>query len=280
MKGSVAIAVLAIAFSAGAFLPDTMPSIFAGQALAASENASGNGNSGENTGNGGRSADAGSGDTSSSGGPTSGQGNGGGLLRLLATGSAQPSSTGGTAPAAVATGAPVQLLSLHANGGIGSPVTAYVKEIVATTGQPPGEIHRLLGAGHSYFNSNEQAKANAAYDSRIKRVERYLQANAAAQAALAANGGVPPTLGEYADAVAYLGALDVIADLTSTVEEIAAAQAIVDSFPGLTPASAQVIVAAFEAEATAIAAFEEADNQPYNEERRAVYDALAAEYPL
>jgi hypothetical protein len=75
--------------------------------------------------------------------------------------------------------------------------------------------------------------------------------------------------------VAYLGALEVIADLTSTVEEIAAAQAIVDSFSGLTPAMAEMIVAAFEAEATAIAAFEEADNRPYDEDRRAVYDDIA-----
>jgi hypothetical protein len=161
MKGSVAVAVLAIAFSADAFLQDTMAPVFAGQAFAASANGSGNGKAGEN-GNGGRSADAGSGGASSGGGSSSGQGNGGGLLRLLATGSAKPSSTGGTAPAAVATGAPVQLLSSHANGGTGSPVTAYVKEIVAGTGQPPGEIHRMLGGGHGYFNSDEQAKLNAA----------------------------------------------------------------------------------------------------------------------
>ena len=102
-----------------------------------------------------------------------------------------PDSTGGVAPAA--TGAPLDLLALQANDGTGSPVTAYVMETVEGTDMTPGEIHSLLGAGHSYFNSNEQAKSHAADESRIKRVERYLQANADAQAALEANGGVLPT---------------------------------------------------------------------------------------
>jgi hypothetical protein len=146
---------------------------------------------------------------------------------------------------------------------------------VANTGQAPGEIHRLLGAGHSYFNSSEQAKLNAAYDSRINRVERYLEANAAALAALAANGGVLPSEQEYRDALAYLEAVAVVADPDSTAEEIAAAQAIIDGFPLLDAATAQLVVDAFEAEAAAVAAFVEADNQPYDQERRDVYDDVA-----
>ena len=269
VKGSVAVAVLAIAFSADALLPDTMPPVFAGQAFAANANSDGNGRSGENDDR-GRSADAGSrsGDASSSGGPASGQGNGDGLLRLLANGSA--------APDGVATGAPLQLLPSQANDGTGAPVTAYVMETVGP-GQEAGEIHSLLGAGHSYFNSNEQAKLHAADESRIKRVERYLQANADLQAALTANDGVIPSDEEYGDALAYLGALAVIEDPDSyTEEEVAAAQAIVDSFDFADAAAAQAIIDAYEAAETTVAAFEEADNQPYDEARRAVYDALAA----
>ena len=294
MKSSVAVAVLVIAFSGGAFLQAAMPPIFTGQAFAASANSKGSGKSDSNNGDGGRSADAGSGSANesssggpassqgqgASGGPASGQGQGGGLLRLLATGSTGPS----------ATGAPSQLHPSQPQGGTGAavvtatigppdpkpvaPVTAYVMETAAATGQKPGEIHRLLGAGHSYFNSDEQAKLNAAYDSRIKRVERYLQADAAAQAALTANGGVLPTEQEYLDAVAYLDALAVLADPTSTQEEIDAANLIIAGST-LDAATAQLVVDAHEAEATAIAAFEEADNQPYEEARRAVYDDLA-----
>ena len=288
IKGSVAVAVLTIAFSADAFLPDTIPLIFAGQAFAANANSNGKSNNGN--GNGGRSADArsGSSNASSSGGPASSQGNGGGLLRLLATGSARPSSTDSTAPAGTAVGAPLQLLPSQATGAapatalVGppdpkpvAPVTAYVMETAAATGQKPGEIHRLLGAGHSYFNSNEQAKLNASANSRIKRVERYLQANAAAQAALTANGGISPSGPEYADVLAYLDAVAVLADPISTVEQITAANATIASFPLLDPATAQLVVDAYEAEATAIAAFDEADNQPYDEARRTVYDDLA-----
>ena len=265
INGSIAVAVLAIAFSADAFLPDTMP-VFAGQAFAANANSNGNANGKSNNGDGGRSADARSrsGDASSSGGPASGRGQGGGLRRLL-TGSARPLST---ATAGVATGAPLQLLPPQASGGAGSPVTAYVKKTVEP-GQAPGEIHRLLGAGHSYFNSSEQAKLHASPNSRIKRVERYLDANAAAQTALAENGGVVPLEPDYLIAVA------VIADPTAPPEAKLAAQVIVDAYEAFT-------AEAFTAEAIAarVALFEEADNRPYDAERRAVYDALAVEYPL
>lgn len=290
MRSSVAVAVLAIAFSGGAFLQDAMPPIFTSQAFAANANSKGNGKSDSNNGNGGRSADAGSGSAneSSSGGPASSQGNGGGLLRLLATGSARPSSTDSTAPAGVAAGAPLQLLPSRANGAapaialVGppdpkpvAPVTAYVMETAEATGQKPGEIHRLLGAGHSYFNSNEQAKLHAAYDSRIKRVERYLLADWAAQEALATNGGVLPSEQDYLDAQAYLDAVAVLANPASTAEQIAAANATIAGFPLLDPATAQLVVDGYEAEATAIAAFEEADNQPYDDARRDVYDDIA-----
>jgi hypothetical protein len=99
---------------------------------------------------------------------------------------------------------------------------------------------------------------NAADESRIKRVERYLAANAAALAAETENGGLPLP-GDYDLAVALLAAEEATPG-TYTAEEIAAAQMMVD---------------AYDAEATAIAAFEEADNQPYDPDRRAVYDALA-----
>ena len=285
VKSSVAVADLAIAFSADAFLPDTMPPIFVGQAFGANANSEGKGRSGENDDR-GRSADAGSrsGDASSSGGPASSQGKGGGLLRLL-TGSARPLSPDSAAPVGVATGAPLQLLPPQANDGTGSPVTAYVKETTEITGQKPGEIHRLLGAGHSYFNSDDHAKQNAAYESRIKRVKRYLQANAALQATLTANGGVTPTVGEYDAAQAYLNADAVLAaELAApgsyTPEEIIAAQAIIDNSLLADATATQAVIDAYEAEAVAIAAFEEADNQPYDPVRRAVYDALAAEHPL
>ena len=298
MRNIVAVSIFAIAISGGAFPPDAMSPIFTSQAFAANANSNGNGRSGDdNNGDGGRSADAGSGsggESSTSGsstsGPASGQGQGGGLLRRLATGSGKPSSTGSTSPAGVATGASLQSLPSQANGGIGAanatayvgppdpkpvaPVTAYVMAKVAITGQAPGEIHRLLGAGHSYFNSDEHAKLHAAFDSRLKRVERYLQANAAAQAALTANDGVLPSEQDHLDALAYLDAVAVVADPDSTAEEVAAANALIAS-SSLTPATAQLVVDAFEAEATAVAAFVEADNQPYDQERRDVYDDVA-----
>jgi hypothetical protein len=123
MRGSVAVAVLAIAFSADAYLPDTVPPIFAGQAFAANINSDGNGRSGGDNGrsgdngNGGRSADAQSRSRNESarGRPASIRGIGRGLLRLLTTGSAWPSSAGNT-PAGVATGPPMQLLPSQANG--------------------------------------------------------------------------------------------------------------------------------------------------------------------
>lgn len=288
MKGGVAVAVLAIAFSADAFLPDTVPPIVAGQAFAASVNSNGNGSSGDN-GNGGRSADArsDSGNASSSGGPASSQGKGRGLLRLLAIGGGKPSSADSTAPTGVATGAPLQLLPSQPDGAATetafsgppdpkpvSPVTAYVMETVEDTGQAPGEIHRLLGAGHSYFNSNEQAKLNAAPNSRIKRVERYLVANAAAQTA----GGVASTVANYAEAQAYLDAVAVLEAEAAvpgayTTDQIVEAQVIIAGSVFGTAAEAQAVVVTYE---TLVALFEEADNQPYDADRRAVYDGLAA----
>jgi hypothetical protein len=78
------------------------------------------------------------------------------LLRLL-TGSARPSSADSAAPAGVATGAPLNLLPSQVGTRPVALVTAYVMDMVEGTDIAPGEIHRLLGAGHSYFNSDEQA---------------------------------------------------------------------------------------------------------------------------
>ena len=95
----------------------------------------------------------------------------------------------------------------------------------------------------------------ASDNSRIQRVERYLQSNADAQAALTANGGIPSE-------DEYLNALAVLIDPASfTEEEVAAARLAFD---------------AFEAAKAVVAAFEEADNRPYDELRRAVFDDIAA----
>ena len=342
IKVRLSVAVIAAASSGYAVLPGATPLNFIGDAYAANANSDGNGSSATNSGNGGQSASAGpasggspSSNASSGGGPASapeqagsppsGQGQGGGLERLLATGIAKPSSDGVSGPSNVATGAPLQLLPPQANGGVGTanshvpvgppdpkpgaPASVWAHAMAEASGLPPGEYHRLLGAGHSYFNSSDMAKANAADDSRPKRVERYLQANAVAQTALAAVGGVVPTDAAYAGAQAYLEAANVIAN--STVASPADAQAIVAAYEadpqlpgpsGLVPtdaeyaeaqaylaaqgvidgstiasaADAQAIIDAYEAEAAAVGAFEEADNQPYDPERRAAYDSLAA----
>lgn len=274
VKGSIAVAALAIAFSADSFLPDTMPPIFAGQALAASAN----GHIKSNNGNGGTSADAGSHSKNAPprASPASGQGNGGGPLHLLAIGGTKPPSAGSAATAGIATGAPLELLESQAVGATAAtapvgppdpkpdaPATAYVMETAAATGQRPGDIQRQLVAGRSDVNSNEQAKLSAPAIFRTKPVERYFQADADLQAALTAAGGAIPSDAEYADAQAYLGAVAVQADPGSfEAEEIAAAGAVINGFPFLDAASAQVVADAYEAVAPAAPAIQDADNRP------------------
>jgi hypothetical protein len=111
---------LAIAFSAGVYLPGTAPPIFTGQAFAANANSDGNGRSGDDNGrsggNNGNSGNNGKGGQSSNA-PSHASKDLGllHLLHLLVTGGAKPSSAG-TTPAGVATGEPLQLLPPQADG--------------------------------------------------------------------------------------------------------------------------------------------------------------------
>jgi len=228
-KGSVAAAVLALAFSADAYLPDSVPPIFVGQASAANPNSNGNGNSGNNNGNGGRSADApsGRGNASARGGPASSRGIGRGLLRLLTTGSARPSSTG-TTPAGIATGAPLQLLPPHLTGAVTDTV------IVGPPDPKPDAPAQLL------LSQATGAATDAAPVGPPDRqpAGQYLPASADSQAAVTANDDVGPT---YED-------------------NLAAAATMIEA-----DSSFNATIDAFKALSVIIEAFEEAENQPSDE---------------
>lgn len=259
-KASPFIAVFAIALTAFAFSPDMLSPIGDGQARAANEKSNNNGKSGSNRGNGGRSASKGS---SSRGLGSSSRSNG-----------------------SASDGSPKR-----------APVTDFVRNTLEP-GQNPGDLHSMIGSGHSFFNANENAINNAAYSSRLKRFERYLQADADATRALVNTGGIVPTDDELDEAQRYLLAQEhldahaVIASAeTSVVEEadLIEAQTIIANSVFADEAEAQAaidgyslaydpnaIIQSYQAAADGYAAFEEADNQPYDEDRRTIIDDLAA----
>ena len=218
-KGSVAVAVLALVFSADAYLPDTVPPIFVGQASAANANSNGNGKSSNNNGNGGRSAGApsDSGNASSPGGPASGRGQGGGLLRLLTTGSARPSSAA-TSPGGVATGAPMQLLPPHVTGAVTDAAIVWPpdpKPIAPVQLLPPHVTGAVTDAAPVGPPDRQPAGP-------------YLQAGADSQAALTANDDVGPTYEDNLAAAATM--IEADSSFNATVDAFKALSVIIEAF--------------------------------------------------
>jgi hypothetical protein len=167
-----------------------------------------------------------------------------------------------------------------------SPVTVWAM-LMADGDTTPGYWRSLIGAGNS-LNASENA--DPADSSRIKRIARYFEANATAEAAAAALKVIVDFYGLDLPVYTYQEAVDAALDLG--LDDTA--QATVDAYeadptpPGAGSEEYQdyvdarnylyalAVIADHEAEAAALAAFTEADNRPYDETRRDAYDDLAA----
>ena len=227
----VAFAVIAIALSAHAFLPNSMLPAITSQALAANPNSNGNGNSGNNNGNGGKSSQAGSKSSngSSGGGPASGKGKGGGLLRLLMNGSARLPFAGSRAPAETVTGPPLQLVPPR----LTRPSPSVAPAVSPPDPRPVAPVYVLPSKV-----ADTPADAAPATQPGPHSLEYYLQASTASEPDGAEDTGIAPTY--ETNLVAAVNAIEANSSFDATVD-------------------------AYKALAAIIAAFQEAENLPENE---------------